>query len=87
MADNTRQKTVVITDYDYDDVDIERTIIEEAGLRLATAQCKTEDDVIEAARDADAMTLSTRPSELGPSTRSPAAGSSHGTARASTSLT
>src|SRR6516162_10364237 len=55
MADNTRQKTVVIADYDYGDVDIERAIIEEAGLRLATAQCKTEDDVIAAARDADAI--------------------------------
>src|SRR6516162_4813577 len=55
MADNTRQKTVVIADYDYGDVDIERAIIEEAGLRLATAQCKTEDDVIDAARDADAI--------------------------------
>ena len=55
MADHTRQKTVVIADYDYGDVDIERAIIEEAGLRLATAQCKTEDDVIAAARDADAI--------------------------------
>ena len=55
MADNTRQKTVVIADYDYGDVDIERAIIEKAGLRLATAQCKTEDDVIAAARDADAI--------------------------------
>jgi hypothetical protein len=44
MADNTRQKTVVIADYDYDDV--ERAIIEEAGLRLATARRKSEDDVI-----------------------------------------
>src|SRR5215471_4307537 len=55
MADTTRQKTVVIADYDYGDVDIERAIIEGAGLRLATAQCKSEDDVIAAARDADAI--------------------------------
>src|SRR5215469_11671188 len=55
MADDTRQKTVVITDYDYGDADIERVIIEEAGLRLRTAQCKTEDDVIAVARDADAI--------------------------------
>src|SRR5262250_2998185 len=52
---NTMQQTVVIADYDYGDVDIERAIIEEAGLRLVAAQCKTEDDVIEAARDADAI--------------------------------
>ena len=50
----TRQ-TVVITDHDYGDVDIERAIIEDAGLRLVAADCKTEDDVIEAARDADAI--------------------------------
>ena len=54
MADMAGQ-TVVITDYDYGDVDIERAIIEGAGLRLVAAQCKTEEDVIAAARDADAM--------------------------------
>jgi len=52
---NTMQQTVVIADYDYGDVDIERAIIEGAGLRLVAAQCKTEADVIEAARDADAI--------------------------------
>src|SRR6516164_622470 len=54
MMQPTRQ-TVVITDHDYGDVDIERAIIEDAGLRLVAADCKTEDDVIEAARDADAI--------------------------------
>jgi D-3-phosphoglycerate dehydrogenase / 2-oxoglutarate reductase len=48
-------KTVVIADYDFGDADIERAIIEKAGLRLETAQCKTEDDVIAVARDADAI--------------------------------
>jgi D-3-phosphoglycerate dehydrogenase len=48
-------KTVVIADYDFGDVDIERAIIEEAGLRLTAAQCKTEDDVIAAAGEADAV--------------------------------
>jgi len=49
------EQTVVIADYDYGDVDIERAIIEDAGFRLIAADCKTEDDVIEAARDADAV--------------------------------
>jgi D-3-phosphoglycerate dehydrogenase / 2-oxoglutarate reductase len=53
--DTSAQKTVVIADYDFGDVDIERAIIEDAGLRLAAAQCKTEDDVIAAASDADAI--------------------------------
>jgi D-3-phosphoglycerate dehydrogenase len=49
------QQTVVIADYDYGDVDIERAIVESAGLRLVAADCKTEDDVIGAARDADGI--------------------------------
>src|SRR5262249_24613552 len=52
---NHERQTVVIADYDYGDVDIEREIIEGAGLRLVAADCKTEDDVIAAARDADAV--------------------------------
>jgi D-3-phosphoglycerate dehydrogenase / 2-oxoglutarate reductase len=48
-------KTVVIADYDFGDVDIERAIIEGAGLELIAAQCKTEDEVIGAARNADAV--------------------------------
>ena len=50
-----REGTVVITDYDFDDVEIERAIIEGAGFELVGAQCKTEDDVIAVARDADAV--------------------------------
>jgi D-3-phosphoglycerate dehydrogenase / 2-oxoglutarate reductase len=54
MSGNPEQ-TVVIADYDYGDVDIERAIIEAAGLRLIAAQCTTEDQVIAAARNADAI--------------------------------
>jgi D-3-phosphoglycerate dehydrogenase / 2-oxoglutarate reductase len=50
----TREK-VVIADYDYGDVDIERAIVERAGFELVAAQCKTEDEVIEVARDAAAV--------------------------------
>jgi D-3-phosphoglycerate dehydrogenase / 2-oxoglutarate reductase len=49
------QQTAVIADYDYGNVDIERAIIEGAGLQLVAAQCKSEDDVIDVARDADAV--------------------------------
>jgi D-3-phosphoglycerate dehydrogenase len=54
MAGNEK-RSVVITDYDFDDVDIERKIIQDAGFELIAAQCKTEDDVISIARDADAV--------------------------------
>ena len=46
---------VVVADYDYGDVDIERKIVEDAGMELVAAQCKSQDDVIAAARDADAI--------------------------------
>jgi D-3-phosphoglycerate dehydrogenase len=51
----SERQLVVIADYDYGDVDIERVIIEGAGLELTAAQCKTEDDVIAVARDARAV--------------------------------
>ena len=47
--------TILIADYDYDDVDIERSIVERGGFELRDAHCKTEDDVIEVGRDADGL--------------------------------
>lgn len=47
-----RGGSVVIADHDFGEVDIERAIIERAGFELVAAQCKSEDDVIAAARDA-----------------------------------
>jgi D-3-phosphoglycerate dehydrogenase len=49
------RKRVVIADYDFGDVDVERRIVERAGFELVPAQCKTEDEVIGIARDADAI--------------------------------
>jgi D-3-phosphoglycerate dehydrogenase len=46
---------VVIADHDFGDVDIERGIMEGAGFDVVAAQCKSEDDVIAAARDADGV--------------------------------
>jgi D-3-phosphoglycerate dehydrogenase len=51
----TPREKVVIADYDYGDVDIERAIIEQAGFELIAAQCKTEDEVIAVAHDAAAV--------------------------------
>lgn len=47
--------TILIADYDYGDVDIERSIIEGKGFELRAAHCKTQEDVIEAGRDADGV--------------------------------
>src|SRR5215469_12772036 len=54
MRQNAHQ-LVVIADYDYGDVDIERKIMEGAGFTLVAAQCKSEDEVIAVARDANAV--------------------------------
>jgi phosphoglycerate dehydrogenase-like enzyme len=40
----------LITDYDFPDVDLETRVLRDAGLEVAAAQCRTEEDVIEAAR-------------------------------------
>jgi D-3-phosphoglycerate dehydrogenase len=46
---------VVVADYDFGDVDIERGIIEGAGFEFVPAQCKSEAEVIDVARDADGI--------------------------------
>ncbi len=49
------QPTILIADYDFEDVEIEKRIIESAGFNFKAAQCKSEDDVIAAGRDADGI--------------------------------
>ena len=46
---------VLIADYDYEDVDMERRIFADAGLEVVEAQCRTEGDVIEAGRGISAL--------------------------------
>ena len=40
---------ILITDYDFKDLDLEFELYRDAGIEIVTAQCKTEDDVIAAA--------------------------------------
>jgi D-3-phosphoglycerate dehydrogenase len=47
--------TAVITDFDYGDNDIERAILEPAGIKVIALQAKSEDDLLGPARDCDAM--------------------------------
>lgn len=51
----SRKLKVVVTDYDYGDVEIERKIIEGAGMELVPAQCKSEQEVIDVAQNADGL--------------------------------
>jgi D-3-phosphoglycerate dehydrogenase len=39
---------VLITDHDFPDIEIEKALFRDAGIEVATAQCRTEDDVIAA---------------------------------------
>ena len=40
----------LITDYDFADVELEKRLVSDAGFEVVTAQCRTEDDVIAAAK-------------------------------------
>ena len=51
----TDRPKVVIADYDFGDVEVERKILEGAGLSLVAIQAKSEDDLIAEARDCDAV--------------------------------
>ena len=46
---------MLITDFDYGNVDIEHRILEGAGLEVVEAQCRTEEDVVEAGRGVSAL--------------------------------
>jgi D-3-phosphoglycerate dehydrogenase / 2-oxoglutarate reductase len=46
---------VLITDYEYETLQHERDMLQELDVELVTAQCRSERDVIDAARDADGI--------------------------------
>lgn len=46
---------VVVTDYEYSTFAPERAVLDKLGIQLTFEQCKTEDDVIAACKDADAL--------------------------------
>lgn len=46
---------VVVTDYEYKSLEPEQEVLNKIGVTLTKAQCRTEDEVIEVARDADAI--------------------------------
>ncbi|MCM3759978.1 C-terminal binding protein [Alkalihalobacillus oceani] len=46
---------VVVTDFEYSSLDIEREVLEGIGAELIPAQCRTEDEVLEAVKEADAI--------------------------------
>lgn len=51
----------LVTDYDFPDLDLETALFRDAGMELRTARCRTEDDVIEAARGCDGLLVQYAP--------------------------
>lgn len=49
------QFKVVVTDYEYSTFAPEEAVLDQLGIKLTFEQCKTEDDVIAACKDADAL--------------------------------
>lgn len=52
---------VLITDYDFPDIELERALYRAAGVELVTAQCRTEDDVIAASKGCQGLLVQYAP--------------------------
>ncbi|MCS6765586.1 MAG: C-terminal binding protein [Candidatus Protistobacter heckmanni] len=52
---------VLITDYDFPDVEMELDLFHSVGLKASSAQCRTEDELIAAGKEADAFLLQYAP--------------------------
>ena len=52
---NNKRPKIVITDCDHPSVEIEREVLNEIKPEFILAQCNTEDEVIEVAKDADGI--------------------------------
>jgi D-3-phosphoglycerate dehydrogenase len=52
---------VLLTDYDFLDISLERDIFRQAGMEMVDAQCRTEQEVIDAARDCRALLVQYAP--------------------------
>lgn len=52
---------ILITDYDFPDVELERSLYRDAGIEVVTAQCRTEDEVIEASAGCEGLLVQYAP--------------------------
>ncbi|HXF45715.1 MAG TPA: C-terminal binding protein [Burkholderiaceae bacterium] len=51
----------LVTDYDFPDLELERRLFRDAGMELVVAQCRSEDEVIEAAAGCDGLLVQYAP--------------------------
>lgn len=61
LPSGRRRVKALISDHDFPDIALERDLFAGAGIDLAAAQCRTEEDVIVAARDCDALLVQYAP--------------------------
>ena len=52
---------ILITDYDFPDVELEKDLYRAAGVEVVTAQCRTEDEVIEASKGCQGLLVQYAP--------------------------
>ena len=52
---NSPKPKIVVTDWTFPDLTIERQILESQGMDLVSHQCKTESELMELCADADAV--------------------------------
>jgi len=55
------KKSVIITDSDFGDIDVERVIFDQAGYKLELRQCRTEEDIIKLCGSADGLLVQYAP--------------------------
>lgn len=61
MADNRKRPLAVIADCDFPSTEVERGVLEAAGIRLVVGQCRTEDESIALCADADGVIIQYAP--------------------------
>jgi D-3-phosphoglycerate dehydrogenase len=52
---------VLITDYDFPDLELEQSLYQAAGIQVVTAQCRSEDDVIQASAGCEGLLVQYAP--------------------------
>lgn len=58
---STNHKKIVITDHGFSNIDPERSVLEKSGYELVDAQCRTEEDLLKATKEAFAIMVQWAP--------------------------
>lgn len=61
MSNTTQVKKILITDYDFPDLELEQSLYRDAGIEVVTAQCRSEADVIAASEGCQGLLVQYAP--------------------------